>query len=92
MFQGDRWIFAAPDPAAVGIDLITDMKRALITENYGVPKSLIVVYPMKHLHTETPYHWWPVYVAEAWPNFTFLPHICCLHVVVLNNRASLTFA
>jgi hypothetical protein len=33
MFQGDTWIFAVPDPAVVDIDLITDMKRALITEN-----------------------------------------------------------
>jgi hypothetical protein len=32
MFQGDTWIFAVPDPAVVGIDLTTDMKRALITE------------------------------------------------------------
>jgi hypothetical protein len=32
----------------VGIDL----KRALITENYGVQKSLIVLYPTKYLHTE----------------------------------------
>jgi hypothetical protein len=52
MFQGDPWIFAAPDPAVVGIDLSTDMKRALITENYLVHKSLIVLYPMKHLRTE----------------------------------------
>jgi hypothetical protein len=28
------------------------MKRAFITENYGVQKSLNVSYPMKHLHTE----------------------------------------
>jgi hypothetical protein len=28
------------------------MKRALITENYGVQKSLIVFYPMQHLRTE----------------------------------------
>jgi hypothetical protein len=28
------------------------MKRALITENYGVQKSLIVLHPMKRLHTE----------------------------------------
>jgi hypothetical protein len=34
MFQRDTWIFAAPDPAVVGIDLTTDMKCALITENY----------------------------------------------------------
>jgi hypothetical protein len=46
------WIFTARDPAVVGIDITTDMKRALITENYGVHKSLIVLYPMKHLHTE----------------------------------------
>jgi hypothetical protein len=31
MFQEDAWIFAAPDPAVVGIDLTTDMKRAFIT-------------------------------------------------------------
>jgi hypothetical protein len=31
----------------VGIDLTTDMKRALITENYGVQKLLIVLYTMK---------------------------------------------
>jgi hypothetical protein len=36
MFQGDMWIFAAPDPAVVGIDLITDMKRTFITESYRV--------------------------------------------------------
>jgi hypothetical protein len=40
MFQGDIWIFTAPDPAVVGIDLTTDIKRALITENYRVQKSL----------------------------------------------------
>jgi hypothetical protein len=28
------------------------MKRALIPENHGVQKSLIVLYSMKHLHTE----------------------------------------
>jgi hypothetical protein len=50
MFQVDTWIFAAPELAVVGTDLTTDMKRALITENYGVQKSLIVLYPMKHLH------------------------------------------
>jgi hypothetical protein len=48
MFQGDTWIFAVPDPAVVGIILTTDMKRALITENYGVQKSLIILYPMKY--------------------------------------------
>jgi hypothetical protein len=31
IFQGDTWIFAAPDVAVVGTDLITDMKRALNT-------------------------------------------------------------
>jgi hypothetical protein len=30
MFQGDTWKFAAPDPAVVGINLTTDLKRALI--------------------------------------------------------------
>jgi hypothetical protein len=35
----------------VGIDLTTDMKHALLTENYGVQKSL-VLYPMKHLRIE----------------------------------------
>jgi hypothetical protein len=35
-FQGGKWIFAALNPAVVGIDLTIDMKRALITENYGV--------------------------------------------------------
>jgi hypothetical protein len=50
MFQGDTWILAAPDPADVGIDLTPDMKRALISENYGVQKSLIFLYLMKHLH------------------------------------------
>ena len=52
MFQGDTWIFAAPDPAVVGIDSTTDMKHALITENYGAQKIPIVLYPLKHLHTE----------------------------------------
>jgi hypothetical protein len=32
--------FSCSRPAVVGIDLTTDMKRALITENYGVQKSL----------------------------------------------------
>jgi hypothetical protein len=40
MFQGVTWTFVAPDPAVVLIDLVTDMKSALITENYGVQKSL----------------------------------------------------
>jgi hypothetical protein len=40
MFQGGTWIFAAPNPAVVGIDL-TDVKCALFNENYGVQKSLI---------------------------------------------------
>jgi hypothetical protein len=35
MLQEDKWIFAAPDPAVV-----TDVKCALITENYRVQKSL----------------------------------------------------
>jgi hypothetical protein len=30
------WIFAALDAEIVGIDFTTDMKRTLITENYGV--------------------------------------------------------
>jgi hypothetical protein len=41
MCQGDTWVFAAPDPAGIGIDLTADMKRALITDNYGVKKSLL---------------------------------------------------
>jgi hypothetical protein len=41
MFQGGTWIFAVPNPAVVGIDLTTDMNSSLITENYGVQKSLI---------------------------------------------------
>jgi hypothetical protein len=41
MFQGGTWIFAAPNLAVVGIDLTTDMKRAFITENYGVQKFLM---------------------------------------------------
>ena len=48
----ETWIFAAPDPAVVGIASTTDMKCALITENYGVQKFSIVLYPLKHLHTE----------------------------------------
>jgi hypothetical protein len=32
VFQGNKWIFAAPDPVFVGTDLATDKKRALITE------------------------------------------------------------
>jgi hypothetical protein len=52
MFQEDTWIFTAPDPAVMVTDLTTDKKRALITENYRIQKSLIVLYPMKHLHTE----------------------------------------
>jgi hypothetical protein len=52
MMQGDRWIFVQPDPEVLVIDLTTDMKRVLITENYGVQKSLFVLYPMKHLHRE----------------------------------------
>jgi hypothetical protein len=45
MFQEDTWIFAAPDPAFVDIDLSSNMKRILITENSGVQKCLIVLYP-----------------------------------------------
>jgi hypothetical protein len=37
----------------VGIDLTTDMKCALITENYGIQKYIIVWYPVKHLHSIT---------------------------------------
>jgi hypothetical protein len=44
--------WTAPDPAGVGINLTTDMKRALITQNSGVQKSLIIFYPTKYLHTE----------------------------------------
>jgi hypothetical protein len=40
IFQRDTYIFAAPHRAVVGIDLATNMKCALITENYGVQKSL----------------------------------------------------
>jgi hypothetical protein len=40
MFQGSTWIFTAPDPAVLGSDLTTDMKRALNTENYEVQKCL----------------------------------------------------
>jgi hypothetical protein len=40
MFQEDSWIFAIPDPAVVSIDLTTDMKLDVITENYGVQESL----------------------------------------------------
>jgi hypothetical protein len=41
MFQRDMWIFDAPEPAVVGTDLTNDVKCALITENYGVQKSLV---------------------------------------------------
>jgi hypothetical protein len=51
MFQGETWIFAAPNLAVVGIDFTTDMKCALITESYGVQKSLIVLYPIKYLQS-----------------------------------------
>jgi hypothetical protein len=50
MFQEDTWIFTSPDPADVDIDFTTDMKRVLFSENYGVWKSLIALYQMKHLH------------------------------------------
>jgi hypothetical protein len=49
IFQGDT---CPPDPAVVGIELTTYMKRALMTENYRVQKSLIILYLMKRLHTE----------------------------------------
>jgi hypothetical protein len=52
MFQGDAWIFAAPDPAVVGIVLTNYMKPTLITEIQAVRKSLIVLYPMNYLHEE----------------------------------------
>jgi hypothetical protein len=51
IFQEDARIFAAPGPAIVVIDFTTDMKRALITEIYGVQKFLFL-YPLKRLHTE----------------------------------------
>jgi hypothetical protein len=38
MFEGEAWIFAAPDPAVVGIDFTTDKKCSLITENCGAEK------------------------------------------------------
>jgi hypothetical protein len=47
MFQ-EHTYNSDPDPVIVG----TDMKHALITENYRVQNSLIILYPMKHLHTE----------------------------------------
>jgi hypothetical protein len=56
-FQGDTWIFGASDP---------DMKRALITENYGVQKSLIVLYPLKHLHNHNYPRWNSVCFATLW--------------------------
>jgi hypothetical protein len=49
-----RHVVVGPDPTVVCIDLITNMKCALITENYRVQKSLIVLYPRKHLH-KVPY-------------------------------------
>jgi hypothetical protein len=52
MFQEHMWIFAAPDPAVLDIDLTAAMKHAVITESYGVQKSLIALYPMKYLYTE----------------------------------------
>jgi hypothetical protein len=51
MFQGDTWILVVPDPAVVGIDLATYTKRAVATEYYKIQKCL-VLYLMKHLHTE----------------------------------------
>jgi hypothetical protein len=43
--------FAAPDSTVVGVDLTTDTKRTAITEKYRVQKSLVVLYPMRHMHT-----------------------------------------
>jgi hypothetical protein len=51
IFQKVTWIFAAPDLAVVVTDLTTNMRRVLFTENYGIQKSLIVLYPTKHLHS-----------------------------------------
>jgi hypothetical protein len=51
IYSKETRIFAAPDPAVVVMDLTTAMKRSLITENYGVQKSLIVLYVKKHLHS-----------------------------------------
>jgi hypothetical protein len=42
MFLGDTWVFVAPDPAVVGIDLTTDMKRALITSMDFTPLDLFL--------------------------------------------------
>jgi hypothetical protein len=47
VFQGDTRIFAAPDPAIVGIDLTTNMKHSLIAEIFGVQNSLIVLWKWK---------------------------------------------
>jgi hypothetical protein len=42
MFQGDIWIFAALDPAVVGIDLTTNMRSSLkITESRNFSSSCI---------------------------------------------------
>jgi hypothetical protein len=40
MFQGDTRIFAASELAVVGINLTTDVKRALVTENYEIQEPL----------------------------------------------------
>jgi hypothetical protein len=48
MFQGDTWTFAAPDPAVVGADLTTDMKRAHhISGFFSYGDSLTVAIPGK---------------------------------------------
>jgi hypothetical protein len=44
MFQGETYIFAAPDIAVAGIDLTTDMKLEIT-----VSRCLIVLYRMKYL-------------------------------------------
>jgi hypothetical protein len=44
--------FSLSQTSVVVIDLTTNMKLALITENYGVQKSLVVFYLMKDLHPE----------------------------------------
>jgi hypothetical protein len=34
MYQVDTWIFVAPDPAVVGIDLTNDKKRLITSPNH----------------------------------------------------------
>jgi uncharacterized membrane protein len=43
MFKGDTWIFAAADPAVVGIDLATDMKCALNTSQDLTPLDSLTI-------------------------------------------------